>query len=177
MSDWVFHILYTTKVNVYLVWCARQVTCMCVEQQCPGLGIAGLSGLSFFLYCCWSLLQRYTAQPNVTVAPRVITDRSALQRYNVLCVLAVTVWISTLHYRTLLESRPDGPTPSALNSPGGIRDDSILGLAPAKPALNELPSPSSGKLYYQVHVYMTGRPKCTCTYDRYNLLCSCRVNY
>ena len=46
--------------------------------------------------------------------------------------------------RTLLESRLDGPTPSALNSPGGIRDESILGLAPVKPALNDLPSPSSG---------------------------------
>ena len=49
-----------------------------------------------------------------------------------------------LLYRTLLESRLGGPTPSALNSPGGIRDESVLGLAPAKPALNDLPSPSSG---------------------------------
>ena len=47
--------------------------------------------------------------------------------------------------RTLLESQRDGPDPSALNSPGGIRDDSVLGLAPPKPALNELPSPSSGR--------------------------------
>lgn len=49
-----------------------------------------------------------------------------------------------LLYRTLLESQLGGPTPSALNSPGGIRDESVLGLAPAKPALNDLPSPSSG---------------------------------
>ena len=53
--------------------------------------------------------------------------------------------------RTLMESQHDGPTPSAFNSPGGIRDDSILELAPLRPALNELPSPSSGEHFKSVH--------------------------
>ena len=47
--------------------------------------------------------------------------------------------------RTILESQGDGPSPTVLASPGGIRDESILELAPRKPALNELPSPTQGQ--------------------------------
>lgn len=41
-----------------------------------------------------------------------------------------------------MESQRDGPSPTAFASPGGIRDESILELAPSKPALNELPTPT-----------------------------------
>ena len=44
-----------------------------------------------------------------------------------------------------MESQGDGPSPTVLSSPGGIRDESILELAPRKPALNELPSPTQGQ--------------------------------
>lgn len=50
-----------------------------------------------------------------------------------------------LFLRTILESSEDGPTPTAMASPGGIRNESILDLVPRKPALNDLPLPTLGK--------------------------------
>lgn len=65
-------------------------------------------------------LQRYSCQPNVTVAPHVQENREILEQ-------------------AISESHVDGPPPTAHASPGGIRDKSVQNIVQRKPALNEFP--------------------------------------
>ena len=58
-----------------------------------------------------------------------------------------------LSYRTILESQLDGPSPTALASPGGIRDESIVEMVPKKPALNDLPSPPGMTVYNKLFIH------------------------
>ena len=48
----------------------------------PKVGWYYTSQLSLYNHCDFFLhLQRYTCQPNVTVAPHIITDKGKLERY------------------------------------------------------------------------------------------------
>ncbi len=82
------------------------------------------------------------------------------------CNTTVTHIFSLVHVfvrRTLQESYRDGPPPTALASPGGIKDERIQELAPRKPALNELPN-AEGK--YSLTVFVEAPP-----YTMYRSLC------